>query len=83
MTAKSGTAQKQSTVSKPMLVNPVDRLMYSIENAAAALDLSRANLYRLIAAGEVRVSAVGGRRLIHRDDLIELADRMRAGEVKL
>jgi excisionase family DNA binding protein len=40
------------------------RLVYSIQEAAHACGLSRATLYRLIAAGKLRTVKVGARRLV-------------------
>ena len=40
------------------------RLVYSIKEAAHACGLSRATLYRLIAAGKLRTVKVGARRLV-------------------
>jgi excisionase family DNA binding protein len=40
------------------------RLVYSIQEAAHACGLSRATLYRLIAAGKLTTVKVGARRLV-------------------
>ena len=45
------------------------RLVYSIQEAAHACGLSRATLYRLIAAGKLRTVKVGARRLIPVDSI--------------
>jgi excisionase family DNA binding protein len=45
------------------------RLVYSIQEAAQACGLSRATIYRLIAAGNLRTVKVGARRLIPVDSI--------------
>jgi excisionase family DNA binding protein len=40
------------------------RLVYSINQAAQATNLSRATIYRLIASGQLKTVKVGARRLI-------------------
>jgi len=41
-----------------------ERRAYRIDEAAAAIGLSRSTLYKLIAAGTLRSVKVGGRRLV-------------------
>jgi excisionase family DNA binding protein len=48
---------------------PVDRLAYKPQAAADALDISRAQLYRLIAAGEIRTITIGRSRRVPRSEL--------------
>ena len=47
-------------------------LAYSLERAAALVDLSRRSLYRLIDSGELRTVKVGGRRLVPAQELARL-----------
>lgn len=47
----------------------------SVTAAAQYLSISRANLYRLIKAGELRPAKVGGRTLIRRVDADALLER--------
>lgn len=51
-------------------------LAYSLDHAAALIDLSRRSLYRLIDRGELRTVKVGRRRLV---PTMELERLMRAG----
>jgi excisionase family DNA binding protein len=48
---------------------PLDRLAYKPQAAADALDISRAQLYRLIAAGAIRTVTIGRSRRIPRAEL--------------
>jgi excisionase family DNA binding protein len=48
----------------------VERLAYSVSDAAACLGLSRAHLYRVIAAGRLQPRKEGKRTLILRSDLL-------------
>ena len=43
---------------------PKERLAFRINDAAAAVGLSRSTLYKLIAANKLRTVKVAGRRLI-------------------
>lgn len=45
----------------------------SIPDAAAYLDVSESTVERCVAAGRLRSSTLGRRRLLHRDDLDRLA----------
>lgn len=49
--------------------DPLDRLAYKPQAAADALDISRAQLYRLIAAGAIRTVTIGRSRRIPRAEL--------------
>lgn len=49
---------------------PVDKLAYRINEAAAALGLSRTTLYGEMQAGRLKSVWLGGRRLILRADLL-------------
>ena len=57
--------------------NPLSRLAYGIEDAAAALGLSRSRLYELIAAGEIAACKVGKRTIIPATELTTFLDRHR------
>lgn len=46
-----------------------DKLSYGVKEAAEAIGLSRATLYRLIGAGELTTFKIGSRTLIRRDVL--------------
>ncbi|MFH8937047.1 helix-turn-helix domain-containing protein [Streptomyces griseosporeus] len=48
---------------------PVDRLLYTPEEAAEALAIGRSTLYELMAAGVVRYIKLGRCRRIRRTDL--------------
>jgi len=53
-----------------------DRLAYSPAEAAQALGISRARLYQLLDDGTIPSVKLGRRRLIRRDALVELLDRL-------
>ena len=53
----------------------VDRLAYSPAAAAEALDICRAQVYRLIQAGELRTINIGRSRRIPRSELERLVAR--------
>ena len=55
-----------------------EKLAYSIREAADALGISPEKVRRLIKAGRLKSVMLDGRRLIHRDHLIEFADRLKA-----
>jgi excisionase family DNA binding protein len=46
-------------------------LVVSVQEAAKAMGLSRATLYRLIAGGKIETIKIGARRLIRRDVIEE------------
>ena len=48
---------------------------FSVNAAAKYLSVSRANIYRLIKAGDIRPAKVGGRTLIRRVDADALLER--------
>jgi excisionase family DNA binding protein len=51
-----------------------ERLLYDIEEARQLLGgIGRATLYNLVKRGQLRFVKLGGRRLVHRDDLLRLA----------
>ena len=52
-------------------------LALSVVEAAKAISLSRSTLYRLIATRQLATFRLGGRRLVHRDDLEKLLDEAR------
>lgn len=54
------------------------RLVYSIQEAAQACGLSRATIYRLIAAGKLTTVKVGARRLVP----VAAVDALLAGGAK-
>lgn len=49
----------------------MDRLMYSVEEAAQATGLGRTKIYELMASGEITAVKVGNRRLIPAEALRE------------
>mgnify|MGYP001165406822 CR=1 FL=1 len=60
---------------------PVDKLAYSVREAAQAVAISRSRLYELIGAGEIKILKDGARTLIRKTELeaylhrLELADQ--------
>lgn len=55
---------------------PITPLLISIEQAAAALGVSRANLYEIMARGEIDTVRIGRRRLVRVRDLERYVDRL-------
>lgn len=49
-----------------------DRLALQLGEAAQAIGISKATIYRRIADGSLPSTRVGGRRLVLRDDLLAL-----------
>ena len=56
----------------------VERLTFSIAEAATAAGISRATVYRLIDRGELRTVKLGDRRLVPRVELERLCNAERA-----
>jgi excisionase family DNA binding protein len=54
------------------MVSERQRLVYSICEAAHALNLSRATLYRLLAEGRIASIKIGSRRLVLRTSIDDL-----------
>ena len=55
-----------------LTIRPEDRLAYRIDDAAAAVGLSRSKLYKLAEAGQLQMTKVAGRTLVLREDLLAL-----------
>jgi len=55
---------------------PPPKLLYTINKAAEALSLSRAYMYRLVMAGQVKSVKIGGSRRIKYSALQEFVDRL-------
>lgn len=53
-------------------MEPVERLTYSVAEAARALGVSRSTLWRLIKNETVKPKKIGKRTLIRRADIVEL-----------
>lgn len=62
--------------------DPTPRL-YSVNEAARLLGLSRARTYQLLAAGELRSRKVGGRRLVPSAAVAEFVDNEAAPAVEM
>lgn len=58
----------------------MDPLLLRVEDAAEALGIGRATLYRLISAGAIGTVKVGRRRLVPVEALQALVDARLAGE---
>lgn len=52
----------------------LQRLAYSVAEAATVSNLSRSKLYELLKTGELRSVKIAGRRLIRHADLLALLD---------
>ena len=50
-------------------IRPEDRLALRINEAVIATGLSRSSIYKLASLGKLRLTRVGGRTLILREDL--------------
>jgi hypothetical protein len=57
----------------PLLDDPGERIAYTLQNAADAIDLSIATLRRLEKAGRLRFIRIGGRTLVSAKSLRALA----------
>jgi excisionase family DNA binding protein len=53
----------------PSHVRPDEKLALRVNEAAVAAGISRSTIYKLMSAGTLRTTKVGGRRLILRADL--------------
>jgi excisionase family DNA binding protein len=56
----------------------LNKLSYRIDEAVKASGIGRTLLYEKIASKELKSFKVGGRRLIHHDDLVAFLDSQRA-----
>jgi excisionase family DNA binding protein len=54
-----------------------DRLVYSVEEAAKILGISRTFMFQLITTGQIDSFKIGSRRKIHRDAINRYLDRLR------
>jgi hypothetical protein len=64
-----------TNIAVPLPGVPGDRISYTLQNAATAIDLSIATLRRLEKAGRLRFIRVGGRTLVCARSLHALATR--------
>jgi len=62
-----------SQVSNSAQRGSATRLAHPINDVCATLGISRATLYKLIAAKKVRLTKIAGRSLIHDDEVQRLA----------
>lgn len=62
----------------PEVRDRVERLTYSPAEAALALGISRARVYQLLDDGTIPSLHLGRRRLIRREALVGLLDRLEA-----
>lgn len=60
--------------------SPPDRLALTVAEAAAAVGLSRAGFYRLVADGTVPSITIGRSRRIRREALTAFLDRLEAAQ---
>ena len=59
-------------------VQPTDRMLVSIPQAASALGLGRTRLYELLDAGEIETVKIGKRRLIVWASLVGYVENLRS-----
>ena len=57
----------------------VERLAYTVDNAARAVDISRSKMWDLIKKRRVRTIKLDGRTLIRRQELERLIDGLERG----
>jgi excisionase family DNA binding protein len=55
-----------------LLASTPEKLGYSVAETAIASDLSVPTIYRLIKSGRLSSVRIGGRRIIHRDEIQRL-----------
>jgi excisionase family DNA binding protein len=53
----------------PSHVRPEEKLALRVNEASVAAGISRSTIYKMMSAGKLRTTKVGGRRLILREDL--------------
>lgn len=72
-TANKDTALKpQPAARRANDTVPLQRLAYSVAEAATVSNLSRSKLYELLGSGELKSIKIAGRRLIRHSDLLSL-----------
>ena len=64
----------------PAAAPALQPLAYSVPGAAQALGVSKATVWRLVAAGELRTFKLGARTLIAAGDLLSLIERQLGAE---
>jgi excisionase family DNA binding protein len=57
-------------------MSDIEPLAYSVADAAKALSISRARLYQLMDDGTIASVALGRRRLVRREAIVDLLDRL-------
>lgn len=70
--AKNPSSEIDSTENRAKASAPLQRLAYSVAEAAAVIDISRSKLYELLGSGELQSIKIAGRRLIRHSDLLSL-----------
>jgi excisionase family DNA binding protein len=60
----------------------MDRLLYSVPEAAELIDIRRTKMFELIAEGEIESVKVGNSRKIPADALTAYVKRLRAGHLE-
>jgi len=63
------TVVVRQRLAPPSTANPVERLLFTVEEAAAALGVGRSLMFELIAAGHVETVRVGRLRRVRPDAL--------------
>lgn len=58
----------------------MEKLLYSVEEAAEALSMGRSLIYELIGRGDLESITVGRRRLVPRDALVVFVERQRQAQ---
>ena len=72
-TTSKDTALNQQAAAAPVNgAAPLQRLAYSVAEAATVSNLSRSKLYELLGSGELKSIKIAGRRLIRHSDLLSL-----------
>lgn len=61
---------------EPRMATAIDKALYSPDEAAAWLDISRAGVYNLLRTGRLRSVKIGAHRKILRESLVEFVDSL-------
>jgi excisionase family DNA binding protein len=75
--ARSGQERTRSSSGPPLSDDAPVSLLLDFESAGRWLDVSERTVRRLVEDGEIRSVSIGRLRRIHRDEVIEYADRLR------
>lgn len=69
---KSNVETKEKIESKPLIILGSDKLFFSIAECSQLLKISRTTLWRLIKDGRLKVTRLGSRVIISKEQIYEL-----------